>query len=69
MTNSRAQHPTLEQRRALCEARVTLNGADARISGSRHEFATVRDTRTGLGCEWSWETVARIVASHSNFTS
>lgn len=57
----------LEARRALCEAKVTLNGKRAKIMGARKQFATVAQFDTGLSAEWSWEAVARIVANGGNF--
>jgi hypothetical protein len=56
-------------RYALIDARVTLNGNPARISGARLDFARVTDTVTGLSCEWAWETVERIVANGGAFKS
>ena len=53
----------------LVNARVTLNGRPARISGTKLDFARVTDRETGLGCEWAWETVARIVAKGGAFQS
>jgi hypothetical protein len=66
---SKPGRPDPDARRALCEARVTLNGRPARISGAQLEFAVVRDTVTGLACEWAWETAARIVARGGAFRS
>jgi hypothetical protein len=63
------EHPTLDQRRALCETRVTLDGQPARISGAQRDFAMVRITASGLGAEWAWPTVARIVAKGGKFKS
>ena len=60
---------TKEDRAALCESRVTLNGRPAKISGYGLPFATVTDRQTGLSAEWSWEAVARIVARSGNFQS
>lgn len=62
-------HPTLDQRRELCAAKVTLNGQPATISGAMRDFAVVRDIKTGLGAEWAWVTVARIVANGGRFRS
>jgi hypothetical protein len=53
----------------LCEARVTLNGERAKISGARNDYATIRIASSGLGCDWAWETVARIVAAGGDFRS
>lgn len=59
----------IQQRAALCEARVTLNGRPARISGYKNEFATVTQAGTRLSAEWAWVTVARIVAAGGAFES
>lgn len=60
---------TPEGRHELCDTDVTLNGEEARITGAERRFATVTQIRTGLGCEWAWGTVARIVASGGAFRS
>lgn len=60
---------TDDERRALCDARVTLNGEPAKIAGTSLPFATVTTLATGLGCQWAWPTVARIVANGGRFTS
>jgi hypothetical protein len=62
-------YPTLDERMALCEAKVTLNGKPAWISGARLRFAAVTDRKTGLSAEWAWPTVARIVARDGAFES
>lgn len=59
----------LDERRELCAADVTLDGRPARIAGSRNDFATVRVRATGLGAEWSWPTVRRVVANGGEFRS
>jgi hypothetical protein len=44
------------------EARTaTLNNEPAFISGVYNDFATVRQRRSGLGCEWSWLTVEHVL--------
>jgi hypothetical protein len=44
------------------EARtVTLNNEPAYISGIYDDFATIRQRRSGLGCEWSWVTVEHVL--------
>jgi hypothetical protein len=48
---------------------ITLNGVPARIGGARRPFATVTQVDTGLGAEWSWEAVERIVTSTGRFCS
>ena len=52
---------TLDERRPLLHATVTLNGQAARISGLRNDYATVTDQATGLGAEWAWPTVRHII--------
>ncbi len=66
MTNTEV---SLDQRFALCEADVTLDGLPARVCGARSRFATVRLTKSGLSAEWSWEAVARVVAKGGHFFS
>jgi len=58
-----------DERYELTQARVTLNGERAVICGARHDVATVRAISSGLGCEWAWPTVARIVANGGAFKS
>lgn len=48
---------------------ATLNGQPAYITGYRHQFATVKDKTTGLGCEFAWETVERILIRGGKFKS
>lgn len=55
--------PNLEQRRALCEAKVTLDGKPAKIIGARERYATVHIIPDGYGWHWSWPAVAHIVAN------
>lgn len=57
----------LAERYALCEARVTLNGSRAKVTGARREFARVTDVATGLSAEWSWRAVALIVSRGGAF--
>jgi hypothetical protein len=58
------ERPTRDQQAALCATSVTLNGEPARITGAGQPFARVVQTRTGLGAEWAWVTVAHVVANH-----
>jgi hypothetical protein len=53
----------LEARRALCEAKVTLDGKPAKIIGAAEQYATVHQTPDGFGWHWSWTAVAHIVAN------
>lgn len=60
----------VEQRRALCEGRWTLNGKPATVSGYLNTFATVTQLDTGLSCEWAWPTVLHIgLNKEGKFTS
>lgn len=59
----------LAERRDLCDAEVTLDGKRAKISGYRNEFATVTALPGGPGYEWSWTSVAYIVARGGAFKS
>jgi hypothetical protein len=62
--------PTLDQRRYLCGAAVTLDGTRARITGAHNRFATVAAWPDGVRrCEFAWATVARIVARGGAFKS
>lgn len=60
-------HGTVEQRRALGESRVTLDGEPALISGFRMAFATIQSNDQDV--EFSWESVAHVVACGGNFFS
>lgn len=57
---------TLEQRRELCNARITLNGQPGTIRGAQCDFAVVSDNN-GRSFEWAWETVDRIVKNGGEF--
>lgn len=57
--------PTLDERVALTQTPVTLDGRPARITGYRNDFAT----DPARSAEWAWLTVARIVARGGNFKS
>jgi len=59
--------PSLADRQALCAVPVTLDGAPARVTGYRQPFARVARLGDGLSAEWSWQTVARIVARGGRF--
>jgi len=56
---------------ARCRSRnpVTLNGRPAVIRGAFQDFATVEQEREGLGCEYSWPAVARVMAKGGAFQS
>ena len=59
---------TTEEKRTLAviaDGVATLNGERAVVSGTRHEFATVTQVKTGLSAEWSWPSVAHVLA-HKN---
>lgn len=51
----------LERRQELVAMPVTLNGERAVVGGYRLPFAKVTQLRTGLSCEFAWETVERII--------
>lgn len=63
---------TVARRRAMVEdagVKPTLNGHRASVGGYRLPFARVADLETGLDCEFSWETVARVMARGGAFKS
>jgi hypothetical protein len=61
---------TLDERRELCAADVTLDGRPAKVCGARGTSATVAQVPDGPACEFAWATVARVVAQHDGrFTS
>lgn len=60
---------TREDRIALTDAKVTLDGRRAKISGYNLEFAVVTDLETGSSHEWAWLTAARIANSGGAFKS
>jgi hypothetical protein len=61
-------HATAEQRRALGDTRVTLDGKPARITGFLMPFAQVQSNDDSV--EFAWGTVAHVVAtSGGNFFS
>lgn len=64
---------TLDERRDLCAAEVTLNGKPAQIVGAKDLFATVRtvgpwtpENKT-LSAQWAWHTAREIVAKGGEF--
>jgi hypothetical protein len=59
----------IDARRALCGARVTLDGRPAKIGGARCDFAAVSVLPDGPSYEFAWPTVARIVAIGGDFRS
>lgn len=50
-------------------APVTLNGRPAVIRGAFQRFATVEQEAEGLGCEFSWQAVAVVMAKGGAFRS
>jgi hypothetical protein len=56
-------------RRRFAEMACTLNGRPARICGIQDPFARVEDKETGLGCEFAWPTVHRIMSNGGRFKS
>jgi hypothetical protein len=70
MSRTEQAYPTLSERVALTGANVTLDGRPAKITGYRHQFATVTDRADpARSAEWAWPTVARIVVRGGNFRS
>lgn len=58
------------QRHQFCEIRATLDGAPARITGWANPFAEVsRTDGRGGTIEFSWSTVARVLAGEREFRS
>ena len=60
---------TLDERRELCAATVTLNGEPAAIRGAQCDYGTVGTMPNGPAHEWAWPTIARIVARDGAFQS
>jgi hypothetical protein len=60
---------TLDEKRALCDAKVTLDGKRAKVQGACRDFPRVTMLRSGLSVEFCWATVARVVARGGNFRS
>jgi hypothetical protein len=54
-------------REALCKVDVTLNGLRARIVRPTSRYAYVRQVDTGLGCDFSWDAAARVIARGGDF--
>ena len=48
---------------------ITLDGAPATVVGIQEPFAIVYSAEKPQGFEWSWPTVARIVAGNGQFWS
>lgn len=57
----------IDYRRKLCARDCTLDGKPAAITGAALPFATVQFRDNGLGCEFAWPTVERILAGSKNF--
>jgi hypothetical protein len=68
---SRRKRPiTHEQKVGFCaRSDITLDGQPARIIGARQDFGKVILRATGLGAEWSWETIASVCADDGAFRS
>jgi hypothetical protein len=59
---------TLDARRALCAARVTLNGTRAIVTGARNPFASVVSLDgPQYDAEFSWAAAARVIAKGGAF--
>jgi hypothetical protein len=48
---------------------VTLNGRPALIRGAFQPFAFVEQEREGIGCEFSWQAIAVVMAKGGAFKS
>jgi len=59
----------INYRRDLCARPCTLDGKPACITGALNPFATVRFRDNGMGVEFAWPTVERILAGSKNFKS
>ena len=57
----------IDHRRQLCAKPCTLDGRPAAISGAALPFATVRFLDNGIGCEFAWPAVERVLAGSKNF--
>lgn len=51
---------SLDERRELCQGRVTLDGQPAVVGGVRNDYATVASLDGKLAGEWSWQAVRRV---------
>ena len=60
---------TYDQKRDLCERRVFLDGAPAKIVGAKEQFATIATTDGRRAVEFAWTTAARIVSRGGYFTT
>jgi len=58
---------TLDQRRQLCQVRVTLNGQPAKISGAQNEYATVSTLGGTTQYQWAWSTVEYVCSRDGRF--
>ncbi len=60
---------SVEQRWALVQGAVLLDGLPARIMGVRSDFARIVTLDGARGAEWSWPSVVRICASGGRFVT
>jgi len=60
---------SLEQKRDLCQTIVTLDGQAARICGAQNQYATVRQLKSALSCEYTWDAVELICKRDGRFKS
>lgn len=61
---------SIERRREIVAMKgITLDGRDATVTGTREPFAMVMQVRTGVGFQWAWPTVDRIVKAGGRFVS
>ena len=54
----------VEERRALAEREVTLNGERATISGINNDYATITIMPHGFSANFAWIFVKRVIERH-----
>ena len=62
-------HVSTDERRKLVAVPITLNGKPSKIVGILSDYALVADRETGLGCQWAWPAVRRVIAKGGAFRS
>ena len=63
------EKPDYEARLSYCAMPCTLDGVEAVIMGARNPFGTVSRRDNGLGADWSWQAIARVMAKGGAFRS
>lgn len=56
------KYNTYEERRALSESPITLDGFPARLIGFRLDYPLIESKVTGEQVEFAWRVVARVIA-------